>query len=83
MDATGNGAPVTQYYGCWVVDFYNDVRPHSSLGYLTPTAFKAKHLADLDGGRSPAMPARADHEEQKNEEPITSLTEHPIGAVLQ
>ena len=62
---------------------YNEVRPHSSLGYLTPTAFKAKHLSDLDRGRSPAMPPRADHEEQKNEEPITSLTKHPIGAVLQ
>src|SRR2546427_3558145 len=39
---------------------YNDVRPHSSLGYLTPTAFKAKHLADLDGGAPPrpAAPAR-------------------------
>jgi hypothetical protein len=23
---------------------YNDVRPHSSLGYLTLAAFKAKHL---------------------------------------
>jgi len=23
---------------------YNDVRPHSSLGYSTPAAFKAKHL---------------------------------------
>ncbi|MGH9163701.1 MAG: IS3 family transposase, partial [Vicinamibacteraceae bacterium] len=23
---------------------YNEVRPHSSLGYLTPAAFKAKHL---------------------------------------
>lgn len=23
---------------------YNDVRPHSSLGYLTPTEFKAKEL---------------------------------------
>ena len=31
---------------------YNEVRPHSSLGYLTPAAFKAKHLADCDGGRS-------------------------------
>lgn len=30
---------------------YNEVRPHSSLGYLTPEEFKAKHLADLvDGG---------------------------------
>jgi putative transposase len=23
---------------------YNDVRPHSSLGYLTPTEFRAKHV---------------------------------------
>src|SRR5437773_9020594 len=38
---------------------YNEVRPHSSLGYLTPAAFKAKHLADVDGGRPPAVPARA------------------------
>ena len=36
------------------------VRPHSGLAYLTPAAFKAKHLADIVGGRSPAMPARAD-----------------------
>ena len=55
---------------------YNDVRPHSSLGYLTPAAFKAKHLADVDGGRSPAMPARA---EWKNEEPLTG----PTGVILQ
>jgi putative transposase len=39
---------------------YNEVRAHSSLGYLTPAAFKAKHLADSAGGRSPAKPARAD-----------------------
>jgi putative transposase len=56
---------------------YNDVRPHSSLGYLTPAAFKAKHLADVDGGRSPAMPARADM--TKNEELLTG----PISAILQ
>jgi putative transposase len=56
---------------------YNEVRPHSSLGYLTPTEFKAKHLAGLvDGGRSPAEPARAD---RQNEKPITG----PISAVLQ
>jgi putative transposase len=48
---------------------YNEVRPHSSLGYLTPAAFKAKHLADVDGGRSPAQtPARADQEERRTEE---------------
>jgi putative transposase len=56
---------------------YNDVRPHSSLGYLTPAAFKAKHLAHLDGGCSPALPARADV--TKNEEPLTD----PISAILQ
>lgn len=56
---------------------YNEVRPHSSLGYLTPAAFKANHLADVDGGRSPAMPARAD--ETKNGEPLTG----PISAILQ
>src|SRR5439155_12041018 len=36
---------------------YNEVRPHSSLGYLTPAAFKAKHLADVDGGGVAARPA--------------------------
>jgi putative transposase len=30
---------------------YNEVRSHSSLGYLTPAAFKTKHLADGAGGR--------------------------------
>jgi putative transposase len=56
---------------------YNEVRPHSSLGYLTPTEFKAKHRAGLvDGGRSPAEPARAD---RQNEELLTG----PISAVLQ
>jgi putative transposase len=56
---------------------YNEVRPHSSLGYLTPAAFKAKHLADVDEGRPPAMPARADM--TKNGEPLTG----PISATLQ
>ena len=33
---------------------YNEVRPHSSLGYLTPAAFKAQLRAGSDdGGRSP------------------------------
>jgi putative transposase len=55
---------------------YNEVRPHSSLGYLTPAAFKAQHLSAVDGGRSPAMPARAD---MKSEE----LQTGPISAILQ
>ena len=62
---------------------YNEVRPHSSLGYLTPAAFKAKHLADGDGGRSPAQtPARADQEERRTAE-RASLINQPIGAILQ
>jgi putative transposase len=57
---------------------YNEVRPHSSLGYLTPTEFKATQLAEsIDGGRSPAEPARAAKEE--HEERLAGL----VGAVLQ
>ena len=57
---------------------YNDVRPHSSLGYLTPAEFKAQLRAGSDdGGRSPAMPAHADQEEHE-----IDLT-MPTGAVLQ
>ena len=56
----------------------NEVRPHSSLAYLTPLEFKASQRAERDdGGRSPAMPARADQEE--HDEPLTD----PLGAVLQ
>jgi putative transposase len=55
---------------------YNEVRPHSSLGYLTPAAFKAKRVADVEGGRSPAMPARAD---RTTEERRTD----PLGVMLQ
>jgi putative transposase len=59
---------------------YNAVRPHSSLGYLTPLEFKATGAANLGEGRSPAMPVRADHEEHERrpeyEPPIT-------GAVFQ
>jgi putative transposase len=59
---------------------YNDVRPHSSLGYLTPLEFKVTCAPNLTEGRSPAMPARADREEHdrrpESEPPIT-------GAVLQ
>src|SRR5258708_8360868 len=36
---------------------YNDVRPHSSLGYLTPLEFKATSGASFtDGGPPPTPP---------------------------
>ena len=56
---------------------YNEVRPHSSLGYLTPLEFNAAGGADRDGGRSPAMPARAAQEEKNQER--TTVT----GAIFQ
>ena len=57
---------------------YNAVRPHSSLGYLTPLEFKASRRAGTDdGGRSPAMPARADQED--HDQPLTD----PVGPILQ
>ena len=59
---------------------YNAVRPHSSLGYLTPLEFKATCAANLGEGRSPAMPVRADQEEHDQraeyEAPVT-------GAIFQ
>lgn len=59
---------------------YNEVRPHSSLGYLTPLEFKTAGVAVLEGGRSPASPARAEQEEQR---PEPTLINQPTGAVLQ
>ena len=51
---------------------YNEVRPHQSLGYLTPAEFKAT----LSEGGSPAPPARPDQEEHGDDAPTT-------GAILQ
>jgi putative transposase len=62
---------------------YNAVRPHSSLGYLTPLEFKATCVATFTEGRSPAPPARADQEEHDGREEQSALTTHPISAVLQ
>ena len=56
----------------------NEVRPHSSLGCLTPAECKAQQRADGDdGGRSPTRLVRADQEEHENGLIM------PIGAVLQ
>ena len=57
---------------------YNEVRPHSSLGYLTPAEFQAQLGAGSDDrGPSPAMSARAVREEHGHAR--RTLT----GAVLQ
>jgi putative transposase len=59
---------------------YNAVRPHSSLGYLTPLEFKATCAANFTDGRSPAPPARADQEEHdRRPESVPPIT----GAILQ
>jgi putative transposase len=47
---------------------YNEIRPHSSLGYLTPIEFKTSQFGSPpDGGRSRALPARAVDEEYGDE----------------
>lgn len=45
---------------------YNDVRPHSSLGYLTPAEFKA---LPPQGGRSTLGASSADQDEQNDQQP--------------
>ena len=55
---------------------YNEVRPHSSLGYLTPLEFKQRD----GGGRHLAAPAAAPHQEHDDER--RSLTAS-TGAILQ
>jgi putative transposase len=52
---------------------YNEIRPHSSLAYLTPFEFKATGAASLTEGRSPALPARADQEGPRTELTLTSV----------
>ena len=59
---------------------YNEIRPHSSLGYLTPAEFKANGAATITEGRSAATPLRADQEERAEEQ--NPLTE-PMGAIFQ
>lgn len=60
---------------------YNEVRPHSSLGYLTPHEFKAILTTTTEEGRSAAVPPRAEQEEHRtaNQDALTN----PAGAILQ
>ena len=62
---------------------YNDVRPHSSLGYLTPLEFKAAGLAGCSVGRSPAEPARAQQEDQEPTTEAPTSTNASTGTLLQ
>jgi putative transposase len=62
---------------------YNEVRPHSSLGYRTPLEFKATCAATITEGRSPASPARADEEKQRRRTEEETLVNQPTGAILQ
>ena len=57
---------------------YNEVRPHSSLGYLTPAEFKATLAATTTEGGSAAPPPRPDQEDRRPDDSITL-----IGAILQ
>ena len=61
---------------------FNEVRPHSSLGYLTPQEFKATCAANVTEGRALASPARVDHAEQRSRVTMPLTDRHP-GAVLQ
>jgi hypothetical protein len=73
--ASSNGATTTMGH------HYYEVRPHSSLGYLTLPEFKATDVATLTERRSPATPAHADQEEQRTE--TRTLINQPTGAILQ
>jgi len=53
---------------------YNEVRPHSGLGYLTPAEYKA---LPLNGGRS-SPPAPSADQEERNAPPT-----RPMGDILQ
>jgi len=53
MDATDNGVLVTQYYGCWVVDFYHRSRTHLALDKDAPGGRPVQPASD---GRIVAIP---------------------------
>jgi hypothetical protein len=45
MGASDTPPPETRFYGCFVPRLYNQVRPHSALGYLTPAEFAQRSAA--------------------------------------
>jgi hypothetical protein len=67
--------------------------PRSNLGYLTPAAFKAKHLADVDGGAGRRWrltltgrtknykPARSAHLEPSKERTKSSVVSTDVGFI--
>lgn len=59
---------------------YNEVRPHSSLGYLTPLEFKSGGTARITEGRAAAPPLRAAQEEHEQRPEHESAV---TGAIFQ
>lgn len=63
---------------------YNEVRPHSSLGYLTPMEFKAQQLSrSIDTERSPALPASNGLKEQNEPTAKRTETTRPMNAIFR
>ena len=60
---------------------YNEVRPHSSLGYLTPHEFKAILTTTTEEGRSAAAPPRAESEEPRAKD--HNVLTNQAGGILQ
>lgn len=60
---------------------YNEIRPHSSLAYLTPLEFKAIADTTTGTGRSTATPPRAEQEERRTE--AQNVLTEAEGAILQ
>jgi hypothetical protein len=53
MGATDRGLLETRYYGCCVVDLYNQRRRHSTLGQISPAAYERVNEEGMDAVENP------------------------------